>query len=189
MKFIPSDAWNWSYGEYDGSTYLITNLVSDENVPYKFSTHFKKEDLRKDCAPSVKQTLCVEDMQLLADFQEGLYSINMLDEIECFDLALNAVACARFVKLTNPVSNYFMHAVEPETYISRGQIVTLYAIDGAVGDFIVLDDEPQDGLYRLMLVNKELTIFSYTLKISQMVRVQADRINIFRLRHKKARFA
>lgn len=188
VKFLPSEAWNWSYGQTNDSTYLIMNLVGDNNTPYIFSTLFKKDDLCNEIAPKANQVFCVEDATLLADFQEGLYSINLLNDAQCVEIALNAVACARFARITNPVSAYFEKATHPEV-VSRGQVVTLYATDGAVGDFIVLDDEPTDGVYRLMLVNDEFTIYGYTLKIGHMVRVSGDRINEFRLKHKKARYA
>ena len=125
------------------------------------------------------QAFTVEDALLLTDFQDGLYDINLQDRW-CMPLALTALACARFVRLPNPSGGRMYLPYGGREAIYRGQVVSLYAKEGGVGDFIVLDDLPDGDVYRLMLLNNEWDLGRYVLKQGMMVRVSSSVICPYR---------
>ena len=100
------------------------------------------------------------------------------DEI-CLPLALNALACARFVKLPRPCGRMFL-PFGGGSAIIRGQVVSLYTKDGGVGDFMILDDEPDGDVYRVMLLNPEWDLGSVVLRSGAMIRVPLSCICAYR---------
>ena len=177
MKFTLSASWTWDYHPIGNAEYLALNLVSDEGEKFFFNTCYRKEDLRS--LPQRGQAFTVEDALLLTDFQDGLYDINLQDRW-CMPLALTALACARFVRLPNPSGGRMYLPYGGREAIYRGQVVSLYAKEGGVGDFIVLDAFPDGDVYRLMLLNNEWDLGRYVLKQGMMVRVSSSVICPYR---------
>ncbi len=188
MKYTPNPDWKWSYGDpkNEGVTYLVLNMISDTGVPCCFKTRFTKMGLGN--PPAQDQSFVIEDANLLNAYMNGLSSTQQVDDSICFDLALNAVACERFVYLTNPLPDYFKvsKSVVP---VYKGQIVSLYAKQGGVGDFIVLNNQPIDGIYKLMLLNPSWCISGYDISLGQMVRVPIECIAPSRLFEQQRRTA
>ncbi|MBQ9275606.1 MAG: cell division protein ZapC [Succinivibrio sp.] len=167
MKFTPLNDWKWSYK--DGK--LIMLLRSDEGKLFSFTTHYRRVDLMLE--PEDGQKFCVADANLLTDYQEGLYTLN-LSEGGCLDLGINAVACERYVRPSSPVSNLFVPMGAGYRF-GRGSIVSLYSKQGNIGDCLVINENDQDNLMRLMLLNVEFKAnrdFVFTL--GSMLRVRAD---------------
>ena len=132
MKFTPGNEWSWGYSaQKDENAALILNISDDEGKRYVFTTHYTTADLRT--FPQPGQAFCIEDAALLTDFQEGLYASKVVQDEICLPLALNALACARFVKLPRPCGRMFL-PFGGGSAIIRGQVVSLYTKDGGVGD-------------------------------------------------------
>ncbi len=178
MKFTPGNEWSWGYGsENNGIAPLVLNICDDEGKRYVFTTHYTNADLRE--FPQPGQAFCIEDAALLTDFQEGLYNINIVKDEICLPLALNALACARFVKLPRPCGRLFLPFAGAEL-ILRGQVVSLYSKNGGVGDFMVLDEFPDSDVYRVMLLNQEWDLDHIILKAGAMIRVPANCLCAYR---------
>ena len=178
MKFTPGNEWSWGFSdERAGVRALILHICDDAGMRYIFTTHYTTADLRE--FPQPQQAFCIEDAALLTDFQEGLYAINIVQDEICLPLALNALACARFVKLPRPCGRLFL-PFAGNMVPHRGQVVSLYSKDGGVGDFMVHDDEPDSDVYRVMLLNQEWDLAHIVLKSGAMIRVPGSCLCAYR---------
>ena len=178
MKFTPGNEWSWGYSsERNGVSSLILNISDDAGKRYVFTTHYTTADLRE--FPVAGQSFCIEDAALLTQFQEGLYSIKVVQDEVCLPLALNALACARFVKLPRPCGRLFLPFAGNEIP-QRGQVVSIYSKDGGVGDFMVLDAVPDGDVYRVMLLNQEWDLEHLVLKAGAMIRVPQNCLCAYR---------
>lgn len=188
MRITPGDSWSWSYQNIGGDTYLGLRIVLDNGTRYFFRTNFKAQNL--ETFPEFNEPFCILDGQLLSDFMSGLSAIGVYDDSKVdsvsinMELALNAVACARFVA---PPPRVIENAFLPFggrflEHISRGMVASLYTKDFKVVDFIVLDDESavKDNIFRLMFVNREFQIGRNILSVGAMIRVHRDVICPFR---------
>lgn len=188
MRITPGDSWTWSYQSIEGDTYLGLHIVLDNGARYFFRTNFKVQTLAN--FPAHGEPFCILDGQLLSDFMEGLDAIGVHDNSKVdsvsinMELALNAVACARFV--ASP-ARVIEHAFLPYggrflERINRGMVASLYTKDHKVVDFIVLDDESevQDNVFRLMFVNREFHIGRNILAVGAMIKVRREVICPFR---------
>lgn len=188
MRITPGDSWSWSYQNIEGNTYLGLHIVLDDGSRYFFRTNFKTQTLAK--LPDYGEPFCILDGQLLSDFMAGLEAIGVHDNSQVdsvsinMELALNAVACARFVATPSRVIE---HAFLPYggrflERINRGMVSSLYTKDHKVVDFIVLDDESEvrDNIFRLMFVNREFHIGRNILAVGAMIRVHRSVICPFR---------
>ena len=185
MILVPGQDWTWNYVKTGAKQhYLVLDLVSDDNQNYSFLTHYSVNELK--IHPDPGQSFCIEDGILLTAFQRGLYEIGIEQDVLCFELGLNALACARFCKDSLPMSRYFK-ADGDEPQARLGQVVSLYSNDGAIGDFIVLDQPSSDPgeVVRLMLANPYFEFFGHTLKLGQMLRVTRECLNQYRLKKRK----
>lgn len=178
MKFTLSEAWSWDYIKVDGFDHLALNLVSDQGERFYYITTYQIGDLRE--FPNKGQAFCIEDARLLTAFQDGFYEINVVSDEIIMPLSLNALACARFVRLPNPSGGRMYLPYGSGKPIHLGQIVSLYAKDGGIGDFIVLDEMPDSDVYRLMLINKDWDLGRYRLLQGSMVRVSSQMICHYR---------
>ncbi|MBU3844513.1 MAG: cell division protein ZapC [Candidatus Anaerobiospirillum pullicola] len=187
MRITPGDSWTWSYQEVGGDEYLGLHLTLDNGVRYFFRTNFKVQHLA--VFPEYGQPFCVLDGQLLNDFMTGLNEIGVYDNgtdqgvSTNMELALNAVACYRFVRAPKrAIEHAFMPYAGPEQVIKRGMVTSLYTKDHKVCDFIVLDgeDESQDGIFRLMFANREFRIGNRELSVGAMIKVPRAVIYPFR---------
>lgn len=178
MRFTPGNEWSWGYADQpNGSTALILNITDQNGARYIFTTHYSTSELRE--FPQPGQQFCLEDAALLTDFQQGLYEIHIEKDDICLPLALNALACSRFVKLPRPCGRFFL-PFSDGTSVHRGQVISLYAKDGSIGDFMVLDDVPDGDVYRVMLLNPEWDLGNIVLKLGAMIRVPLSCICAFR---------
>ncbi len=177
MKFTLSDSWTWDYVTEGDIRYLALNLYSDEGAAFVFRTCFRYSDLRE--YPDRGHPFTVMDAVLLTAFQEGLYELNLQDRW-CMSLSLNALACARFARLPNPSGGRMYLPYGGKEPIYLGQVVSLYAKFGGVGDFIVLDEYPDGDVYRLMLLNTRWDLGSFVISQGTMVRVSSSVICPFR---------
>ena len=181
MILIPGHDWNWRYKLINNKQHLTLKLVADDGSAYDFITHYCIEDLRE--LPSENQSFSVEDGTLLTAFQQGLYEIGVKNDLTCLEIGLNAVACARFCRIPSPVGRYFTTNSSTISNPTLGQVVSLYSVDGAIGDFIVLDSniENDNDVVRLMLANPNFEYAGHFIKIGQMIRVSKSRLNYYRL--------
>lgn len=187
MRFTPGDSWTWSYKSFDGDEYLGLFLTLDNGVRYFFRTNFKAEHLV--VFPEAGQPFCVLDGQLLNDFMTGLDAIGVYDnssehEVSInMELALNAVACYRFVNAPKrAIEHAFLPYNRPDISIHRGMVASLYTKDRSVCDFIVLDneDEAKDGIFRLMFANRSFHIGNRVLSVGALIKVPRKVICPFR---------
>ncbi len=187
MRITPGDSWTWSYQEVGGDEYLGLHLTLDNGVRYFFRTNFKVQHLA--VFPEYGQPFCVLDGQLLNDFMTGLNEIGVYDNgtdqgvSTNMELALNAVACYRFVRAPKrAIEHAFMPYAGPEQVVKRGMVTSLYTKDHKVCDFIVLDgeDEARDGIFRLMFANREFRIGNRELSVGAMIKVPRAVICPFR---------
>lgn len=173
MKFTPVNDWRWNYKD----RYLSITLIADNGNKYFFRTHYQIDDLRE--CPCLGLPFCVQDASLLTSYQDGLSKINMNDGA-CLDLGINAVACERFVKVTAPVSRYFM-PYNGRFYFERGDVISLYANDGGICDCMVLDEIDSEGFTRLMMLNQSYTASDGNVfRLGNMIRVRRSVIAPFR---------
>lgn len=187
MRIAPGESGTWSYQSVNGQDYLGLHITLDNGVRYFFKTNFKVEHLA--VFPEYGMPFCVLDGQLLSDYMEGLSAIGVRDdatdnEISInVELALNAVACYRFVR---PPKRVIAHAFLPypgNPYpIKRGMVVSLYARDHKVSDYIVLDDESEapEGIFRLMFLNRDYRIGNRVLSVGAVIKVPRSVICPFR---------
>ncbi|MDT3662036.1 MAG: cell division protein ZapC [Anaerobiospirillum sp.] len=187
MRITPGESGTWSYQSINGQDYLGLHLTLDNGVRYFFKTNFKVEHLA--VFPEYGTPFCVLDGQLLSDFMNGLNAIGVRDNADDntisvnVELALNAVACYRFVR---PPKCAIAHAFLPfpgQPYpIMRGMVASLYARDHMVSDYIVLDDESeaQDGIFRLMYINHKYRIGNRVLSVGALIKVPRNVICPYR---------
>ncbi len=187
MRISPGESGNWSYQNINGQDYLGLRLTLDNGVRYFFKTNFKVEHLA--VFPENGTPFCVLDGQLLSDYMKGLSAIGVRDNAGADDisinveLALNAVACYRFVR---PPKCAIAHAFQPyqgKPYeIKRGMVASLYARDQKVSDYIVLDDESEapEGIFRLMFINHNYRIGTRILSVGALIKVPRAVICPFR---------
>ncbi len=187
MRITPGDSWTWSYQSIEGEDYLGLHITLDNGQRYFFRTNFKVQHLA--VFPEYGAPFCVLDGQLLNDFMSGLNAIGVLDsssdnEVSInMELALNAVACYRFVREPKrAIEHAFLPNAPRDMKIYRGMVTSLYAKDRKVSDFIVLDDESEakDGIFRLMFVNRELRIGNRMLSVGALIKVPRAVICPFR---------
>lgn len=189
MRITPGNSWFWSYRCMDdGEDYLGLNMTLDDGRTYFFRTNFKIGTLDK--FPEFGDPFCILDARLLSDFIEGLEAIGVRNDDSRevmsmnMELALNAVACTRFVAAPpRVIENAFLpYNGRLTTEVARGMVVSLYTKDRKVYDFIVLDDESEikDDVFRLMLVNRAFHIGSSLLSVGAMIRVRKRVICPFR---------
>ena len=187
MRITPGESWTWSYKSIDDGNYLGLIITSDDGNRYFFRTNFKVQKLA--VFPENGAPFCVLDAQLLNDFMSGLNEIGVYDNESEQDvsinmeLALNAVACNRFVAAPRRVIEHaFIPYMGNIEHINRGQVVSLYTKDKKVCDFIALDgdNEAVDGAYRLMFVNRELKIGKQILCVGALIKVPRTLICPFR---------
>ena len=69
MVISPQNDCTWTY--HDGK--LSINLTTDEGKSYLFKTRYNVEDLF--VRPDSNSQFCIEDANLLTDYQDGLYEI------------------------------------------------------------------------------------------------------------------
>lgn len=190
MRITPSDSWSWSYQSINGQDYLGLHITLDNGVRYFFRTNFKVQHLAE--FPEAGQPFCVLDGRLLDDFMKGLAAVGVHDNASDHDvsvnmeLALNAVACYRFVaRPRRAIEHAFLPYQGPAVPVKRGMVASLYSKDHKVSDFIVLDDEMEvpDGIFRLMLVNREFRIGTRILSVGAVIRVPRFVICPFRSQH------
>lgn len=178
MRFIPGTEWTWGYAaQPDGSTALILHITDSSRFRYTFTTHFANTDLRAFPAPD--QPLTHDDLVELQVYQQGLAAVDVRDEATNLPLAINSLACEHYVKMPQPCGQYFFSYSKSPTY-NRGEVVTLYGKNGAISDFMVLDQRPEDNIYRLMLLNSSMPIGNMNLRLGAMIRVPVSRICHFR---------
>lgn len=187
MILVPGQDWTWNYVKKGAKQHLALDLVSDDNQNFSFVTHYNVNELK--VHPDPGQSFCIEDGILLTAFQQGLYDIGVEQDVLCLEIGLNALACSRFCKDSMPLSRYFSSdGNNPQAKL--GQVVSLYSNDGAIGDFIVLDQPGEEHnehneLVRLMLANPEFEFCGHYLKLGQMLRVTRDCLNQYRLKKQK----
>lgn len=194
MKITPGESWTWSYQSVDGDNYLGILLTLDNSKRYFFKTNFKAQHLQS--FPESGTPFCILDIQLLNDFMEGLTAIGVHDESATdtvsinVELALNAVACARFVRSPRKVNKsvFLEYGGEPFK-VHRGLVVSLYTTEKRVADFIVLDTEEQaranpGNAYRVMLLNKRLYVGSRAILVGCVSLVPREVLCPFRC-HKR----
>ena len=175
MKISPINDCGW---DYRGAR-LCVRLTADDGVTYMFETHYTITDLYDQ--PAAGTSFCVRDASLLTDFEEGLARVG-LDDGACLDLGLNAVACARFVRQTVPVTRYFIRprtGCEPK----RGDVVSIYAKSGGIADCMVIEETDADYLCRLMLLNPGFSFSDREIRkcrLGAMIRVRSDMVCTFR---------
>lgn len=188
MRFTPGDSWTWSYRKIGVDEYLGLRITLDNGLRYFFKTNFKTIHL--DVRPKLGEHFCVLDGQLLNDFMQGLDAIGVYDNSESsqvsinMELALNAVACYRFVPVPKrAVENAFVPYDGPELVINRGMVTSLHTKTNIVRDFIVLDgeDEAEGGIFRVMFINRELTIGTRVMSVGALIKVPRRVIHPFRV--------
>lgn len=185
MRLTPGQDWTWGFTKKSGKDYLTLNLVSDDGQHFSFESQYEINDLR--IIPKVGQSFCIEDGILLTAFQEGLYEIGIEQDEICIVLGLNALVCSKFAKLTMPMGRYF-YARDALPNAKLGQVVSLYSKDGAIGDFVVLDQDQSLDVVRVMLANPEFEFSGHYIKLGQMIRVSRNCLNPYRYqiqKHKK----
>lgn len=182
MKITPKESWTWAYspvkaGDGQEFYYLGIYLTLDNGKRYFFVSYFREKHL---CVfPQNNTAFTILDIQLLNDFMEGLSAVGVLDESYSdnvsnnMTLALNAVACTRFVsKPKAAVRNLFDHYTGDDFVLRRGMVVSLYfAADKRVLDFINLstpEEALEQGSYTLMFINKEF-VFTDSGKTRRMM--------------------
>lgn len=188
MRITPGDSWTWSYQNIANETFLGLCIVLDNGARYFFRTNFKLSHLDK--VPAFNEPFCILDGILLRDFMDGLTAVGVYDNSAVdsvsvnMELALNAVACARFVAAPpRVIENAFLpYGAKFADYIHRGMVVSLYTKDRKVVDFIVLDDEKdvKNEIFRLMFVNREFKIGRNILSVGAMIKVHRKVICPFR---------
>ncbi|MBQ9220682.1 cell division protein ZapC domain-containing protein [Succinivibrio sp.] len=151
MVISPQNDCTWTY--HDGK--LSINLTTDEGKSYLFKTRYNIEDLF--VRPDSNSQFCIEDANLLTDYQDGLYEI-LKNESFALDLGLNAVACEKFTRPAAPTSRYFLALDRPAFEFARGDVVILYSKAGTAGYCLVLEERDADGMVRLMLLSEELIL-------------------------------
>lgn len=188
MRFTPGDSWTWSYRKVGADEYLGLRITLDNGLRYFFKTHFKTTHLA--ICPKSGEHFCVLDGQLLNDFMQGLDAIGVYDSSEAsqvsinMELALNALACYRFVPVPKrAIENAFVPYEGPELMIYRGMVTSLHTKNGMVRDFIVLDGEKeaQNGIFRVMFINRELGIGNRILSVGALIKVPRRVIHPFRM--------
>lgn len=192
MRITPGDGGTWSYQSIGGHDYLGLNLTFDNGKRYFFKTNFKVEHLA--LFPEYGAPFSARDNELLAEYIEGLSAVGVSNQVACsnvsvnFELALNAVACYRFVRSPKrAITQAFLPYCGAEYAIKRGMVATLYARDHRSSDYIVLDsaDEAQDGIFRLMFVNRDYRIGNCVLSVGAVIKVPRSVICPFRWESQK----
>ncbi len=181
MRFIPGIEWTWGYAaQPDGSTALTMHIMDHTRVRYIFTTHFADTELR--ILPQDNQPLEQEDLRDLQIYKQGLAAIGVSGEEIALPLAINSLACEHFVKLPQPCGQYFLsYSSQKNKDFRRGEVVSLYGKNGVIGDFMVLDDQPQPtSPCRLMLLNSSMPIGDMELRLGAMICVPLSRICHFR---------
>lgn len=175
--------WTWDLQQVNGMPKLVLNYVNDFGEQHSFVTHYKFNDL--DYIPEPCRCFTIGDGRILTDCLQGLDSLNITEEMR-FDLCFNALACANFVKSPAPMGRFF-HEYGNCKRIQRGQVISVYSLEGYTGDFMVLDDNPLDGLYRLMLLNSKYVIGNHELHVGSMIKLSSRYICYFRSLNKSSK--
>lgn len=187
MRITPGESWTWSYRSIEGQDYLGLFITNEKGMKYFFRTNFMVQHLRT--FPEYGSPFTVRDAQLLNDFMAGLMAVGIADNDQgkdvstSMEIALNAVACALFVRAPKrAIEHAFLPYPGNIDHIKRGQVISLYSKDKKVSDFIVLDDESQvtDGTFRVMFANRELRIGKHMLSVGALIRVPRSVICPFR---------
>ncbi len=160
--------WKW---RYLNNGYLGVSLIVD-GKELGLSSNYMLDKLWT--KPKDGESFSVQDARMYTAFEEGLRTIRMLNEDQIMQLAINAVACQRFVLINPPASQHFATCYKRHL-IKTGDIVTVYTKMGTVGDCLVLEARDGENLSRLMLLNKVLYVKENKgFRLCDMIRINSD---------------
>lgn len=187
MEITPGESWVWTYRNLRTQSYLGVLFAADNGHSYFLKTNFMVQKLHT--FPETGQPFSVKEAMMFNACMEGLRAVGVHNEAtganvsSSMELALNAVACAQFVRVPKRVIEHgFLPYIGTMEHIDFGQVVSLCSKDHRVCDFIVLNDEDDatDGVFRLMFVNREFSIDTHLLTLGACIKVPRAVIGPFR---------